>query len=151
MRKRWASVLAILLISLSVAGIILYPRYIDEKVKLQYQWPTTTDTVLSYYELWSPDREVSASRRIFVDYTYEINGRKYSAQQTWIFTKGVPKYSQGQIVTVYYNSPKPERSAIEPWVPPFGMQIGGSCILYGGILAFMCAFAIVWSNRKKPW
>jgi hypothetical protein len=152
MRSKGAVAFAIFLIALSVVGYIMWYGYVQEEKKLKYQWPTKQGTVLYYSEIWSPDQDFYDNRTVRVKYMYELNGRKYYAEQMWLYEKEVPKYLQGQTVTVYYDPLKPERSAIQPWALSTDMYVVGKYIFYGGILAVIIGFLIIISvilaNRK---
>jgi hypothetical protein len=143
MRKRWALVLAIFLIAFSIIGNIMCYRYFQEETKLKYQWPTTQGAVLSYSELWSPDKDFYDNRTVYIEYTYELNGRKYSASQMWLYEKEVPKYLQGQKVTVYYDPLKPERSVIQPWALSTSMYTVRSWFFYGSFFAVIIGLVII--------
>jgi hypothetical protein len=143
MRKKWVVAIAIFLIAFSVVGNIIYYRYVQEEANVKYQWPSTQGTVLSYSELWSPDKDFYGNRKVSVEYTYELSGRKYSASQMWFFDEKVPKYSQGQTVKIYYDPLKQERSAIQPWALSTGMFIMRPWIFYGGILAAIIGLMII--------
>jgi hypothetical protein len=150
MRKKWAVALAIFFIAFSVASNIVYYRYVQEEANLKYQWPSIQGTVLSYSEHWSPDKDFYDNRKVIVEYTYELSGRKYSASQMWFFDEEVPKYSQGQTVKIYYDPLKPERSAIQPWALSTGMFMAKTWIFYGGILAVITGFVIIiWAIRAN--
>jgi hypothetical protein len=61
----------------------------------------------------------------------------------WVFDEEVLKYSQGQIVKIYYDPLKPERSAIQPWALSTGMFIARTWIFYGGILVTIIGLVII--------
>jgi hypothetical protein len=148
MRKKWAVALAILLIASSIAGNILYNKYLREDSYDRSRWPTTSGTVYAYKEEWWPnDRDTL----VYVDYSYEVKGKEYSAQQSWALGFKTPKYSQGQIVTVYYHPTKPEMSVVEPRIVSLNQRLAWIWVALGGAVVTISAIIIVWLNRRQPW
>jgi hypothetical protein len=148
MRKKWALTLAIFLIALSITGSILFYRY-DSNVGLsRSQWPTTSGTVTYYKEEWRPRTD---DRWRYVDYAYEVNGRQYYGKQEWMASEKAPTFSEGQIVTIFYNPEKPEISVIEPWWKSQSFGLATMWVYLGSAIATICAIIIFVVNRRQPW
>jgi hypothetical protein len=148
MRKKWALILAISLIALSITCSILFYRYDKQVGHLLTNWPTTQGSVLFYEKEWWPSTDQTW---IYVEYTYELNGKQYFAKQEWMWNASANEYSQGQTLEVYFNPEKPEMSAIEPIQKSPNWVVATLWVYLGSGIVTLCAIAIFWLNRGQPW
>ena len=142
MRKSIALILAVLLIGATVAGAVLYELDVREAGNLRSKWPTTQGTILSSTIF----RDFENSEAAFIImFAYEVNGRRYSAQQAWRepWLTRTHQYSEGSSVTVYYNPANPGEAVIEPREPSPGSSLIGFWLFFMALVAIIAGIWIL--------
>lgn len=114
---------------LALFGVYMLRRAITryKNAVASHLWPTTNGH-LADVRLWGKrniDGEMKDAEKLAVEYSYEINGLKYTGRSVAFYTLLYPRtvelaerLSSKSNVKVYYNPKNPSESVLEPGLNP---------------------------------
>ena len=113
-----------------------------------HSWPSTDGQLLDVH-LWGKRNiggKMEDAEKLAVEYSYEINGLKYTGKSVTFYTLVYPRtvefaerYSSQRSVKVYYNPRDPSESVLEPGLNPekpySDLMIGVLAVASGVVIA----------------